>query len=166
MKIFFFMKWCLSHNLSWFWYSNAIFYDKGSQLWALISQAILGKNKKFLCSLDWKFSEFFKTHLTFICRLILILSTGCPKKVYLQYWGPPGNRRQKLQCWGVLITSPTELHQQHPIPWRQPASTGWKPPKERRRNATVMRTEICMVAVVSCDSIEFHWAITWETWLI
>ena len=28
---------------------------------------LFGKNTKFLCSLDWKFPEFFKTHRTFIC---------------------------------------------------------------------------------------------------
>ena len=31
----------------------------------------LGKNTKFLCPLDWKFPEFFKTHPTFICRPLL-----------------------------------------------------------------------------------------------
>ena len=47
------------------------FYDEGSQLWAFLSQAILGKNTKFLCSLDRKFPEFFKTHPTFICSLFM-----------------------------------------------------------------------------------------------
>ena len=35
---------------------------EASQLWALMSQAFLGKNTKFLCSLDWKFPRIFKTH--------------------------------------------------------------------------------------------------------
>ena len=50
---------------------GSIFYGEASQLWAFISQAFFGKNTKFLCSLDWEFPEFFKTHLTFICRSLL-----------------------------------------------------------------------------------------------
>ena len=48
--------------------SFSIKYGEGSQLWAFISQSFLDKNTKFLCSLDWKFAEFFKTHQTFIFR--------------------------------------------------------------------------------------------------
>ena len=58
----------------WFYSSDAIFYDEGSQLWAFITQAFLYKNAKFLCSLDWKFPEFFKTHPTFICSSFLSAS--------------------------------------------------------------------------------------------
>ena len=46
----------------------SLFFGEGSQLWAFISQSFLDKNTKFLCSLDWKFPEFFKTHPTFIFR--------------------------------------------------------------------------------------------------
>ena len=46
---------------------GSAFYGEGSQLWAFISQTFLGKITKFLCSLEWKFPEFFKTHPTFIC---------------------------------------------------------------------------------------------------
>ena len=58
----------------WFYSSDAIFYDEGSQLWAFITQAFFYKNAKFLCSLDWKFPEFFKTHPTFICSSFLSAS--------------------------------------------------------------------------------------------
>ena len=60
----------MPENDSCFWCSNAIFYDKGSHLYTFISQAILGKNTKFLCSLDWKFPEFLKlTQLLSIAHL-------------------------------------------------------------------------------------------------
>ena len=49
----------------------ALFYGEGSQLWDLISQVFVAKNTKFLCSIDWKFPEFFKTHPTFICSSFL-----------------------------------------------------------------------------------------------
>ena len=50
---------------------KCIICDEGSQLWPFMSQAFFGTKIKFLCSLDWEFPEFFKTHLTFICRSLL-----------------------------------------------------------------------------------------------
>ena len=45
---------------------GSAFYGEG-RLRAFISLTFLGKITKFLCSLEWKFPEFFKTHPTFIC---------------------------------------------------------------------------------------------------
>ena len=47
------------------------YFMMSSRLWAFITQALLAKNTKFLCPLDWKFPEFFKTHPTFICSSFL-----------------------------------------------------------------------------------------------
>ena len=49
---------------------GSAFYGEG-RLRAFISLTFLGKITKFLCSLEWKFPEFFKTHPTFICSSFL-----------------------------------------------------------------------------------------------
>ena len=53
-----------------FWCSNAIFYGKGSQLWAFISQAILGKNQ----TVDWDHA------------VISLLYQSCMGPKHLEKW--------------------------------------------------------------------------------
>ena len=50
---------------------NVIFFRVGRQLWPPFSQAFFPKLGMFLCSLDWKFPEFSKTHPTFVCSPFL-----------------------------------------------------------------------------------------------
>ena len=74
---------------------GSAFYGQGSQLWAFISQTFFGKNIKFLCSLDWKFPEFSKTHPTFICSSLFKASRslwtqksvffGTPCRLFVQF---------------------------------------------------------------------------------
>ena len=45
---------------------NAVFFRGGRQLWPCFSLPIFDKIKMFLCPLDWKFPELFKTYPTFI----------------------------------------------------------------------------------------------------
>ena len=56
------------------------FVMRAANFEALYLKALLGKNTKFLCSLDWKFPEFFKTHPTFICSSFLRASDAFKHK--------------------------------------------------------------------------------------
>ena len=65
----------IGHKLNFMtvWCSNAIFYDKGSQLWALISQSILGKILSFCAHWTGNLLNFSK--------LLLLLSVA-------HFWRP------------------------------------------------------------------------------
>ena len=77
----------------------ALFYGEGSQLWAFISQSFLDKNTKFLCSLDWKFPEFFKTPPTFIFRPLPRPVMGILQRITL-FLGQPVELGQAL---GIIV---------------------------------------------------------------
>ena len=71
-----------------------------------ISQAFLGKNTKFLCSLDWKFPEFFKTHPTLICSSFLWAFRSISKNPWHNCARPAQNRVKKvgaMPCRGLLV---------------------------------------------------------------
>ena len=84
--------------------SLALFYGDGSQLGGLISQAFLGENTKFLCSLDWNFPEFFKTHPTFICSSFLRASRSLRTQTSV-FSGTPCTCHSHIQeLWIVVHT--------------------------------------------------------------
>ena len=79
---------------------GSAFYGEGSQLWAVISQTFLGKNTKFLCSLDWKFPEFFKTHPTFVCSFLLKASRSFWTLTSV-FFGTPCTLSHVCLCWTI-----------------------------------------------------------------
>ena len=81
--------------------SNAFFCEEGCQLWAFISQVFFGKNTKFLCSLDWKFPEFFKTHPTFICSSLFRASRSLWTLTSV-FLGHPVYLRCRIVLWSKV----------------------------------------------------------------
>ena len=61
-----------------------------------ISQAFLGKNTKFLCSLDWKCPEFYKVYPKFICswRPRVVFKPLSP-----YFLGRPVEARRESEDW-------------------------------------------------------------------
>ena len=53
-----------------------IFFRGGSHIWPRFSRVFFLKNVEFLCSLERKFPEFFKTHPTFVFSSLLKPSTA------------------------------------------------------------------------------------------
>ena len=67
---------------------NVIFRGGGRQLWPPFSQPFFSKMGMFLCSLDWKFPKFSKTHPTFVCSPFLGGAMGNKRQITL-FFGTP-----------------------------------------------------------------------------
>ena len=80
------MLWAEDESTEWSWIMP-LFWG-GNHVWPRFYQLFYHQNGEFLCSLERKFPEFFKTHPTFVFSPLLMPSMACQTLIPLFFWTP------------------------------------------------------------------------------